>query len=81
MVNSKDLRIPVRMSARVDLRRPKHNVATTAGIDCVAIATDVICSIVHGKLFCRVYGVVDDPNCVPFFISEEAGIVAIETFP
>jgi len=81
MVNPKDLRIPVQMSAGVDLRRPKHNVATTIGVYCVEMAADVIYSIVYRKLVRWVCGVVDDLNCAPFFISEEAGIITIESFP
>jgi len=81
VVNPKDLGIPVWMGTRADLRRPEHDIAPSAGVDCIAITTDVICSVVHRKLFCRIDGVVDNSNRVPFFISKEARIVAIEVSP
>ena len=80
MIDSEDLHVPVWVSVRTNFRRPKHNIATGVGVDCIAITTDIVRSVVHGKLLRRKYGVVDDSNRVPFFVSKETGIIIIKAF-
>ena len=80
MINPENLRIPVWVGVSTNFRRPEHNVGTGGGIDCIAIAADVVCCVVHRKCFGQKYGVVDEFNRVSFFDCEEAGVIAIETF-
>ena len=62
MVNPENLCIPVQVRAVTGLGRPEHNVGVGAGIDCIAIAVDVVCCEVYGKLFGQKYDVVDESN-------------------
>jgi len=81
MVDPEDLRVPVWVGVGTGLGRPKHDMATSAGVYCITIATDVVCGVVDRKLFCRKYGVVDNSNRIGLLIGEETGIIAIEAFP
>ena len=80
MVNPENLRIPVWVGVSAGFRRPEHNVRMGGSIDRIAVAADIVCSVVDRKLFDRKYRIVDEPNRVPFFIRKQAGVVTIETF-
>ena len=50
-VDPEDLCIPIRMSTSANLRRAKHIKWMAGGVDCVAVAADVVSGVVHGHLF------------------------------
>ena len=50
VVDPEDLGIPVWVNASSILGRPEHNVGVGVGVDRIAVAADVVCCVVHGKL-------------------------------
>ena len=49
MIYPKDLGVPVGVSG-ASLGGSKHNIGTGAGVDYVAVAADIVCSVIYGDL-------------------------------
>ena len=60
MVNSKNLRIPVWVSADTYLRRPEHDIWTRACVDRVTIAVDIISGVVDSNFLYQIQSVVNE---------------------
>ena len=63
VVHPKDLRIPIGVHVRpvLVLRRTNHHEVVVPWVDCVPIATDVVCRVIHGHCFDRIHLIVGDP--------------------
>ena len=51
MVDPENLRVPIWVGVVADLGRPEHNIWVSVSVDRIAIATDIVCCIVHRESF------------------------------
>jgi len=81
MAHPKNLRIPigVHVGPILILRRTKHyEVVVPDWVDCVPIATDVVCRVGRGQRFGQIHSVAGDSYRVEFAFSEGTRIAAIK---
>ena len=81
VVNSEDLRIPVRVRIIACFGRPGHYIATAASVYRIPVTADIICCVVDRELLCRKDGIVDNSDGVSFVVRKKAGVVTIEALP